>query len=180
MKNRAIILIPILFTSFLAYAEPTNIIVPDVPSIQFLRMDNPFERLHSNTINKPFTITADGTGFLQITTTVSNPFPCGEDPQGNPSVSCMENRDDPNQKIYFQLQYKPCGGIPTGILNLTKSDAAVHTVQMDQTRFNPSICSESPTNGGYLNFVRIKFLGTQPQPLSGIYLTTINLTVSAV
>lgn len=179
MKKRAIIGISLLLTTLSSDAEVSNIVVPNLPTVQFHRMDNFFERTQRDSVNKAFTISADGTGFIKVSVNVINPFACGNDPQGKTDTSCLENRDDPNQKIYFQLYYKPCGFNPEQALTQTGSSS--HSITLDQSKFNPSACNQVPgTTSGFLNFVRIKFLESQPKPLSGLYLTTINLTVSAV
>lgn len=171
MKKAAIVAL-FLSASSLVIPSIYSIVLPNIPNIQFTRIDNPIERLQRDSVQTKYDIVS-GTA-LNLTATVNNILSCGDDPQGKTDTSCMENRDDPRQKVYLEIYYKPCGFNPEQPLTATGSNS--HTIT-----FKPTSCNQVPgTTNGFLDFVRIAYLQSQAPPTSGLYQTNINLTVSEV
>lgn len=176
MLSRIIILATLLGAASYCSAL-SNITLPNIPSTEFHRIDNPFERLQRDSYSHPYSITAEGSGILQVTATTNLPVPCGDDPQGEKNTSCLENTENANQKIYIQIAYKPCGFNPS--IPLTKNNQSSVSIQLPADEFNPAACNQVPgTTNGSLTMTRIPFLRTQNPPISGLYNGDVTLTVS--
>lgn len=171
-----------------SFAALSNVTLPDIPTLKFYKItDYNAEKSQRQTISIPYEITADGSGDLNISVTVTHPgvngaTHCQADPQGDTKATCMENIDDGVQQVFYDLAYKPCGYIDQIPVSSNANDTVSITLS-NPNQYHLSACQNDPTlTQGRLVLIRLPFPRTVPSydPSSGIYSSTITITTSNI